>query len=738
MTFDFTREPGKKLNRAFVKEKQVPLVTVITPFYNAGKYFEQTFRAVINQTFSWFEWIIVDDGSTEQASIELLERLSKLDERITVYRKENGGISTARNLAIKKSNTDLIIPLDADDLIEPTFFECLYFGLYFNEDYDWAYTNSVGFDGQEYTWDYDFDAEKLKTYNFLNYVGIIRKSALLDVGLYDESEKKFFEDWHMWLRLLAAGHYPVRETFYGFWYRRTDTGVLSQVNTDSKQKKRADALIKEAGSKLDSEKVKIKDYHRIHGIGDFEKPSYLDWPYSCNKDERTHILMIFPWMQIGGADAFNLEFVKLIDKEKYRVSIVTTKPDTNPWRQKFEEYVDEIYDLPSFLDTKDFSGFISYLINSRDTKVIFLSQSYYGYCLLPWIKQHFPNVVLTDYMHIEEKYWRNGGYARTTGAMGFLLDQTYTCNEITRMSLINHYHRKPESVKTVYIGVDQEKFCPYNGDVIHLRKQLGLPESMHLVLFPCRMMPQKRPLLMIEIAKKVAEKRNDIAFVGVGNGQLLETCLSKIKQYGLEKMIYMVGEKEQMVDYYHACDLTLICSMKEGLALTAYESLACGKPVISADVGGQRELIDDTVGRLIPLMQREDSDYDSDVFPQEEIGAYVHAIYELCDDEKLLKHLGDNGRKRIEDGYSTKYMSKNLLDDFERHLQNRQSKALNLEKDFVEDYLLLYNEYSMVEENAYGLNANDTKGELMRIANSKWGRRLIKLAFMLRLNKLFG
>ena len=163
---------------------------------------------------------------------------------------------------------------------------------------------------------------------------------------------------------------------------------------------------------------------------------------------------------------------------------------------------------------------------------------------------------------------------------------------------------------------------------------------------------------MIEIAKKVAEKRNDIAFVGVGNGQLLETCHSKIRQYGLEKMIYMVGEKEQMEDYYHACDLTLICSMKEGLALTAYESLACGKPVISADVGGQRELIDDTVGRLIPLMQREDSDYDSDVFPQEEIDAYVHAIYELCDDEKLLKHLGDNGRKRIEDGYSTKYMSK--------------------------------------------------------------------------------
>ena len=61
MTFDFTREPGKKLHRHFVTEKQNPLITVVTPFYNAGRYFEQTFHSVMNQTFPWFEWIIVDD-----------------------------------------------------------------------------------------------------------------------------------------------------------------------------------------------------------------------------------------------------------------------------------------------------------------------------------------------------------------------------------------------------------------------------------------------------------------------------------------------------------------------------------------------------------------------------------------------------------------------------------------------------------------------------------------------------
>ena len=77
-----------------------PLMSVITPYYNAGKYFEQTFNCVMNQTFPWFEWIIVDDGSSEESSIDILKKFTGTDSRIKVIRQENGGQSVARNAGI--------------------------------------------------------------------------------------------------------------------------------------------------------------------------------------------------------------------------------------------------------------------------------------------------------------------------------------------------------------------------------------------------------------------------------------------------------------------------------------------------------------------------------------------------------------------------------------------------------------------------------------------------------------
>ena len=120
MDFDFTKEPGRKLLNRGLNHTGNPLVSIITPYYNAGKYFEQTFNCVMNQTFPWFEWIIVDDGSTDGKSIEILHKLASQDERIKVFRQANKGVAAARNIAAIRSLTDIVIPLDADDLISET------------------------------------------------------------------------------------------------------------------------------------------------------------------------------------------------------------------------------------------------------------------------------------------------------------------------------------------------------------------------------------------------------------------------------------------------------------------------------------------------------------------------------------------------------------------------------------------------------------------------------------------
>ena len=118
MEFDFMQQPGLVKKKAICDEIVKPLVSIITPYYNGSRYFEQTFNCVINQTFTWFEWIIVDDGSKEEEYM-YLKNIVQNDTRIKIYTKKNGGPASARNFAIKCASTDIVVSLDADDLICP-------------------------------------------------------------------------------------------------------------------------------------------------------------------------------------------------------------------------------------------------------------------------------------------------------------------------------------------------------------------------------------------------------------------------------------------------------------------------------------------------------------------------------------------------------------------------------------------------------------------------------------------
>lgn len=766
--FDFTREPGRDLKRPCLSRKVKALVSIITPFFNAGEHFEHTFNSVINQTFPFFEWIIVDDGSDEE-SARILRACASRDARITVLNNEgNKGPSAARNLAISRMQTEYIVTLDADDLIEPQYIECLYYGILSNPDYDWVYTDSLGFGEKEYVWRRPFNAGELKTFNFLTYSGLIRKSAVLDVGGYDERGTRIYEDWHLWLRLLTKGHYPVRQTWLGFWYRRSSTGVYNQVTSDEQKHKIASEYVSEAAKQLNEKRVRAREYSLMNGVGlfskaapefpgeheDMDRADEMTAAGTGTESEKHHILMIVPWLQMGGADRFNLELVKRLDRECFRVSIVTTKPDECPWRQLFAEYCDDIFELPTFLDMKDYPAFIEHIIRTRHTKTVFLSHSYYGYYLLPRLRMKFPELAITDYTHLEEMYWRGGGYARNSGAFSFVLDRTFTCCEATARVLTDKYGCDREKVKTVYIGTDSDVFKP--GAELLTAENIGaaaaagakkaetVPDKKRTVLYPCRLSPQKRPFLMLEIARLVHEAEPDVRFLAVGDGPLLKNVMKKASAMGLDNTVIFAGAKTEMAGYYCNAALTLNCSVKEGLALTAYESLACGTPVVSADVGGQSELIDDSVGRLIPLMHGEDEHFNEDYADTAEAKLYADAVIALLADEEERKRLGANGIERIRSGYTVGHMVKVLEQEFTELSDEKYSAARRMQADdlkrvgpLTDEFLTLYDEYALSEEIGAAQFNMDTRNELMRIANSKLGRRLIKLAFKLKLNRIF-
>ena len=95
-----------------------PLVSILMPLYNAEQWVEETIRSCRSQTYTNWQLIVVDDGSTD-ASASIVEKTASSEPRITLLRQPNSGACVARNLALRHCKGDYILYLDADDLISP-------------------------------------------------------------------------------------------------------------------------------------------------------------------------------------------------------------------------------------------------------------------------------------------------------------------------------------------------------------------------------------------------------------------------------------------------------------------------------------------------------------------------------------------------------------------------------------------------------------------------------------------
>lgn len=99
-------------------------VSVVVPVYNAEKYLEKCLCSVISQTYEDWELIAIDDGSSDN-SYKILEAFAKRDFRIKIGKKEREGPGLTRNAALERATGDFVVFLDADDYIEPDYFELL-------------------------------------------------------------------------------------------------------------------------------------------------------------------------------------------------------------------------------------------------------------------------------------------------------------------------------------------------------------------------------------------------------------------------------------------------------------------------------------------------------------------------------------------------------------------------------------------------------------------------------------
>ncbi|MFA7273193.1 MAG: glycosyltransferase family A protein [Crocinitomicaceae bacterium] len=179
-----------------------PLVSFIVPYFNSGTTIQETMDSIFNQSYSNFDVWLINDGSTDEHSIEKLKDFEE-NAQIKILHQENTGPSTARNKAILLSNAEFFVFLDSDDLIEK---DTLSFAIKNIADYDVLFGNCIYFGKDNFIKKQELPSpEQILLYNSIA-VCTITKAKTIKTILFDEGLDKIgLEDWELWIHLFSEG-----------------------------------------------------------------------------------------------------------------------------------------------------------------------------------------------------------------------------------------------------------------------------------------------------------------------------------------------------------------------------------------------------------------------------------------------------------------------------------------------------------------------------------------------------
>lgn len=192
---------------------KTPTVSIIVPAFNASKYIGSALKSIFQQTYTDYEVLIVNDGSSDTDALELA--LSPYSNRIIYLEQENSGPSAARNRALRVARGRFIALLDADDIWEPEYLSVQMSVMSENTSVDVLYSDALLFGDPLYNKKTfmqvcpsagEVTLSRLIKEECAVMISVLaRRAPLFAVGLFDESLRRC-EDFDLWLRLVKAGY----------------------------------------------------------------------------------------------------------------------------------------------------------------------------------------------------------------------------------------------------------------------------------------------------------------------------------------------------------------------------------------------------------------------------------------------------------------------------------------------------------------------------------------------------
>jgi glycosyltransferase involved in cell wall biosynthesis len=209
---------------------------------------------------------------------------------------------------------------------------------------------------------------------------------------------------------------------------------------------------------------------------------------------------------------------------------------------------------------------------------------------------------------------------------------------------------RPEQYVTAYSAIEEDDF----GEPIsqarknQFRQKYGIPENAVVLVTIARLFMLKGHDYIIESAKELSKRFKNCVWLFVGDGNLAEHYKQQVRELGLAEKIRYTGllPPNEIPLAIQSSDILVHCSLREGLARTLPQAMLCGRPAISFDVDGAREVVNENTGRLIE---------------PKNVEQLIKACAELIENEDLRKRLGEQGRQSVK----TKFAPDTMVDTIE-------------------------------------------------------------------------
>lgn len=210
----------------------------------------------------------------------------------------------------------------------------------------------------------------------------------------------------------------------------------------------------------------------------------------------------------------------------------------------------------------------------------------------------------------------------------------------------------PQRGRVCYINIDPDAWRPDPERRVAVRQELRIDDTAPVILYAARICAQKQPGVFAQTMLRLAQMASPFVALVAGDGPDLERLRSLITRYKLGDRVRLLGAvpNERVRELMAAADVFFLPSEWEGIALSIYEAMACGLPIIGANVGGQRELVTPECGVLV---ERSDE--------ETEARQYAATLAKLLENPQRRQEMGQAGRGRVQALFRLEQMGERMI-----------------------------------------------------------------------------